>query len=86
MKMSKHAHRLVGLQNAIFYVLFVVVIGLLGFFSREFKFAADWTYDGRNSLSAPTQTLLKTLDKPLKFVAYIPDNPTLQEQLKQLVA
>ena len=85
MKMSKHAHRLVGLQNAIFYVLFVVVIGLLGFFSREFKFEADWTYGSRNSLSTPTQTLLHTLDKPLKFVAYIPDNPGLQEQLKQLV-
>ena len=85
MKMSKNAHRLVGLQNAIFYLLFVAVIGLLGFFGREFKFEADWTYGSRNSLSAPTQTLLKTVDKPLAFIAYIPDNPVLQEQLKKLV-
>ncbi len=86
MKMSKNAHRLVGLQNAIFYALFVVVIVLLGFFSRTFKFEADWTYASRNSLTAPTQTLLATLDKPLAFIAYIPDNPSLQEQIKQLVA
>lgn len=86
MKMSKNAHRLVGLQNAIFYALFVVAIVLLGFFSRTFKFEADWTYTSRNSLTAPTQTLLATLDKPLAFIAYIPDNPSLQEQVKQLVA
>ncbi|OQX06287.1 MAG: ABC transporter [Thiothrix lacustris] len=86
MKMSKNAHRLVGLQNAIFYALFVVVIVLLGFLSRTFKFEADWTYASRNSLTAPTQTLLATLDKPLAFIAYIPDNPSLQEQVKQLVA
>jgi ABC-type uncharacterized transport system involved in gliding motility auxiliary subunit len=73
------------LQNAVFYLLFVVVIGLLGFFGREFKFEADWTYGSRNSLSAPTQTLLKTLKQPLRFIAYIPDNPELQGQLKQLV-
>jgi ABC-type uncharacterized transport system involved in gliding motility auxiliary subunit len=85
MKMSKNAHRLVGLHNAIFYLLFVVIIGLLGFFGREFKFAADWTYGSRNSLSAPTQTLLQTLKQPLKFIAYIPENPTLQGQVKQLV-
>ena len=85
MKMSKHAHRLVWVQNVIFYLLFVVILGLLGFLGREFKIATDWTYDGRNSLSVPTQTLLKTLDQPVNFVAYIPDNPTLQEQLKQLL-
>lgn len=85
MKMSKNVHRLVGLQNAMFYLLFVVVIGLLGFFGREFKFAADWTYGSRNSLSTPTQTLLQTLQQPLKFIAYIPENPTLQGQVKQLV-
>jgi ABC-type uncharacterized transport system involved in gliding motility, auxiliary component len=86
MKMSQRSHRWIGLHNAIFYLLFVVVIGLLGFFGREFKFAADWTYGSRNSLSTPTQTLLKTLDQPLKFIAYIPDNPALQTQVKDLVA
>jgi ABC-type uncharacterized transport system involved in gliding motility auxiliary subunit len=86
MKMSRNAHRWIGLQNWIFYVLFIVVIGLLGFVGREFKFTADWTYGNRNSLSQPTQTLLKTLDKPLKFIAYIPDRPDLQTELRKMVA
>lgn len=85
MKMSKNAHRWIGLQNVIFYILFVLVIGLLGWLGHAFKLEADWTQGGRNSLSQPTQTLLKTLDKPLKFIAYIPDNATLQDQLTKIV-
>jgi len=85
MKMSKNAHRWIGLQNGIFYLLFLAVIGLLGFLGHEFKFEADWTYGSRNSLSQPTQTLLKTLDKPLKFIAYVPDDPALQAQINKLV-
>lgn len=84
MKMSQNAHRWLGLQNAVFYLLFVLVIGLLGYFGREFKYEADWTYGGRNSLSQPTQTLLKSLDKPLKFIAYIPDRPDLAAELRKM--
>lgn len=85
MKMSKTAHRWIGLQNGIFYLLFMLAIGLLGWLGHQYKLEADWTYGSRNSLSQPTQTLLKTLDKPLKFIAYIPDNLALQDQLSKIV-
>lgn len=84
MKMSKTAHRWIGLQNGVFYVLFVLVIGLLGYFGREFRFEADWTYGNRNSLSQPTQTLLQRLEQPLKFIAYIPDRPDLEAELRKM--
>jgi ABC-type uncharacterized transport system involved in gliding motility auxiliary subunit len=86
MKMTKTAHRWLGLQNGVFYALFVALLGLLGFLSHQFKFEEDWTFGNRNSLSAPTETLLKTLDKPLKFIAYVPDDPALHDQLDKLVA
>lgn len=82
--MSKTAHRWIGLQNGIFYLLFVMVIGLLGYFGREFKFEADWTYGSRNSLSQPTQTLLRGLEQPLKFIAYIPDRADLEAELRKM--
>ena len=85
MKMSKQVHRWLGLQSWIFYVLLVVIIGLLGFLGNTFKFEADWTYGNRNSLSAPTQALLKTLDKPLKFIAYIPERPDLEAELRKMI-
>lgn len=86
MKMSRKAHRWIGVQNAVFYILLLVIIGLLGFLGREFRFEADWTYGGRNSLSEPTKALLESLEQPLKFVAYIPENPGLQAQLEKLVS
>lgn len=86
MKMTKGLHRSIGVQNAIFYILFFVAIGLVAFLSREFHFQADWTYGNRNSLTAATQTLLEKVDQPLKFVAYVPEDPMLQEQLRKLVA
>jgi ABC-type uncharacterized transport system involved in gliding motility auxiliary subunit len=86
MKMTKGMHRSIGLQNAIFYILFFIVIGLLAFLSREFHFQADWTYGNRNSLTEATRSLLQKVDEPLMFVAYVPDDPALQEQLRKLVA
>lgn len=86
MKMTKNAHRSLGVQNALFYILLLLVLGLLAFFSREFHFQSDWTYGNRNSLSEPTRALLAGVDQPLKFVAYVPDDPALQEQLRKLVA
>lgn len=86
MKMTKGMHRSIGVQNAIFYLLFFIVLGLLAFLSREFHFQADWTYGNRNSLTEATRSLLEQTDQPLKFVAYIPEDAMLQEQLRKLVA
>ena len=86
MKMSKNTHRWIGLQNGIFYVLLVAVLGLLGYAGQQVKWQADWTQGNRNSLSEPSQALLKTLDKPLKFIAYVPDDPALHLQLNKLMA
>lgn len=86
MKMTKGMHRSIGVQNAIFYLLFFAVVGLLAFLSREFHFQADWTYGSRNSLTAATRALLETTNQPLKFVAYVPEDAALQEQLRKLIA
>ncbi|HPY39371.1 MAG TPA: Gldg family protein [Thiolinea sp.] len=85
MKMTKGMHRSIGVQNAIFYILLFTALGLLAFLSREFHFQADWTYGNRNSLTETTRTLLSKVDQPLKFVAYVPDDPSLQEQLRKLI-
>lgn len=86
MKMTKGLHRSLGVQNAIFYILFFVAIGLVAFLSREFHFQSDWTYGNRNSLSDATRSLLERTTEPLKFVAYVPEDAMLQEQLRKLVA
>lgn len=85
MKMTKSVHRSMGVQNAIFYILFLVALGLLAFLSREFHVQSDWTYGNRNSLTEATRSLLENTEQPLKFVAYVPEDAMLQEQLRKLV-
>lgn len=83
MKMTRHKHRSIGVQNIVFYVLLLFVVGLLAFFSREFRWQSDWTFGNRNSLTTTTQSLLENIDEPLRFIAYVPDNPTMHEQLER---
>lgn len=85
MKITRHSHRDLKLYNALFYILFFAVVLLLGYVSKTYKFEADWTAGNRNTLTETTQNILAKLDKPLKFIAYIPDDPALQEELKLLV-
>lgn len=85
MKMTHSSHNQIKWQNVIFYMLFIGIILVLGYFSKVYKFESDWTFSNRNTLTETTQTLLATLDKPLKFVAYVPDDPVLHKELSKLV-
>ena len=84
--MSSKLSRLLRLQNIIFYILFLFIIGLLAYLSTQAKVTMDWTYNNRNSLSEPTQVLLKHIEQPIKFVFYLPERADLQQDLTKLVA
>ena len=84
--MNSKLSRLLRLQNVLFYILFIIIIGLLAYLSQQTKFTLDWTYNNRNSLSKPTQTLLKNIQNPIKFSFYLPDRADLKQDLTKLVA
>lgn len=84
--MNSKLSRLLRLQNVLFYILFITIIGLLAYLSQQTKFTLDWTYNNRNSLSKPTQTLLKNVKTPIKFSFYLPDRADLKQDLTKLVA
>ena len=74
------------IQNVIFTLLFMTIIGLLAWLGKTYHKSFDFTQNQKNSLSLSTQQLLKKLDKPLKLVAYVPDDATVHTALKKLVA
>lgn len=86
MKITRKSHRQIRIQNLLFYILFVLVVGGLGYLSTQYKFESDWTYGNRNSLSDATQELLSKLDKPIKLVVYIPQDSPIKVGLKELFA
>jgi len=72
-------------QNIIFYILFVVIIGLLGWLGKSYHKSFDVTQNQQNSLTKTTQRLLKKITKPLLLVAYVPDDAIVRSALKKLV-
>ncbi len=66
--------------------LFLVLTGVTAWLSYQDSFTYDATRGQRNTLAEPTQQLLSTLQQPLKFIAYVPDEAELHQQLRELVA
>jgi len=74
------------IQNAIFYILFIAIIGLLGWLGKSYHKSFDATQNQQNSLHQSTQLLLNRLNKPLALTAYTPDDAMVHSKLKELIA
>ena len=84
--MNKKAQFALRLQNIIFYILFLTIIGLLAWLGKTYHKGYDLTRNQQNSLHASTQKLLGKLKQPLKFIAYVPDDATVHSGLKKLIS
>ena len=74
------------LQNLVFILLFVAVIGLLGWLSEQHSIEVDLTWGNRNSLTEASVNALQALDKPVKITAFVRDgNKAVQDIIKDMV-
>ena len=62
------------INQLVFYGLLVALVGLAAWLSTRTVQVADITYGQRNTLTQPTQQLLKSINEPLNFVAYLSDD------------
>jgi ABC-type uncharacterized transport system involved in gliding motility auxiliary subunit len=85
MRVTQQSRRQVRIQNAVFLVLFVGVIGLLAWLTQEFSFQADWTAGNRNTLSETTQRLLEGTEGPLAITAFVVQDDELRRDIKERV-
>lgn len=85
MRLDLSLRRWLWLQNLLFSLLFAVMIGLLAWLSVRYTVQADWTAYGRNTLSPASQTLLMSLDGPIRVTAYARDNPALRDAIARLI-
>ena len=58
------------IQNLVFLVLFLAVIGLLAWLSQRYSFESDWTATGRHTLSNTSVTLLTRIEGPVQITAF----------------
>ncbi|PWQ96697.1 GldG family protein [Leucothrix arctica] len=74
------------LNQIVFYCLVLGLAGLVAWFSTRQVKITDVTFGQRNTLTAQTQSLLKSIDKPINFVAYLSDEKVnLHAGMKKLV-
>ncbi len=60
---------------------------MIAWFSTQFEITADWTNNQRNTPSAATVALLKTIESPIKFTAFVADNSSgLRQKIEYLIA
>ncbi|MCK5917641.1 MAG: GldG family protein [Cocleimonas sp.] len=67
-------------------LLFIILMGIVAWLTYQTPVTYDATRGNRNTLSEPTQQILLGLQQPLLFTAYVPEEPELHQQLRELVA
>ncbi|HET6654962.1 MAG TPA: DUF4350 domain-containing protein [Gammaproteobacteria bacterium] len=72
-------------QNLVFVVLLLAIVGALAYLTTRYAWQADWTAGGRNSLSDASRKLLKTLDAPVTITAFAREDPALRDAIRQFV-
>jgi len=85
MQVTKRTHLQARLQNTLFLVLLVIVIGLIAWLSTRYEIKADWTVNNRHTLSEASKKLLDELSDPITITAYASNDNDLRKPIKDLV-
>lgn len=72
-------------ENALFLLLFLGVVGLLAWLSTRYSIEADWTADGRNTLSNASTSLLNELNEPITITSYATEDESVRQAVSELV-
>ena len=87
MEINRHNRFALKLQNSIFVVLFLTVMGLLFWISQQYDFQSDWTATKRNSISKASRTLLPRINGPVSITAFASNTAQapVQQSIKELI-
>jgi len=85
MKVTLKSRRLLLLQNLLFVVLFLAAVGLVGWLSTQYNYHADWTENGRNTLSETSAALLNEMPQPVVITVFVRETPLMRKHIAELV-
>ncbi len=86
MKINARKHLEIRLQNLIFTLLFLGVIGLLGWLSTRYSMQFDWTAGSRHSLSEASVKILQLFHGPIKVIAYTREEKPIRDLITEQVS
>jgi ABC-type uncharacterized transport system involved in gliding motility auxiliary subunit len=85
MQVTPRSRHLVSLNNGLFVILLLAVVGLLAWLSTRYNYQADWTANARHSLSESSVKLLEQAKGPLIITAFARDTRELRDQISDVV-
>ncbi len=85
MKINRKTHLEIRLQNLLFSLLFLVIIGLLAWLSTQYSAEFDWTAGHRHTLSEASVKVLGLLKDPVKVTAYASENGKVRDPIRDLL-
>jgi ABC-type uncharacterized transport system involved in gliding motility auxiliary subunit len=85
MKVTRRSRLLLRLQSLVFAVLFIAIIGMLGWLSTQYVYQADWTTGARNTISDGSRRLLGGMDQAVQITAYVREDELTRGQIRDLI-
>ena len=83
-KPSAMSHKL---GQLLFYGLLIMLVAMAAWLSTRHAKTVDMSFGQRNTLTEATQSLVKSIQQPLKFVAYLSEDKTkLHDGMRKLVS
>ena len=86
MEITRRSRLLLRLQTRVFAVLFIGIIGILGWLSTQYVYQADWTSGSRNTVTDDTRQLLGDMPDSITLTAFAREDELLRKQIQVLVA
>lgn len=86
MKMNRKLRIQLFMQNSMFVVLFLCLVGLLGYLSYEFHFSRDITQSARNTLTEGSINVLKQMQGPVSVTAYASADDAFRKTIVDFVS
>jgi ABC-type uncharacterized transport system involved in gliding motility auxiliary subunit len=86
MQVTRHSRRQLQLQNLVFVIGLLIMVGLLAWLSTRYSLEADWTRGGRNTLSLDSRQLLDEMPDAIHVTAFATDNDVVRGHIRDLMA
>ncbi len=85
MLVTQKTHRQLRIQNTIFLVLLLSVTGVVAWLSTQYRFEADLTATGRNTLSDSSTVLLDQLKDPVSITSYATEDNNIRHSVTSII-
>lgn len=86
MRLDRRTLRRLRAQNALFVVLLLAAVGLAAWATQTWRYTADWTVAGRNTLAPASRDVLALLEGPVRITAYVGPDPLTRRGIRDVVA